>query len=483
MSHRILILVLLGSSCVLSSAQGQLRTENFDQEPLRWEGVNNRGQFFPPRSVMQDFGYSPDTNFAGGEKGEVGGTIHPAGEPAFYGYRLPKPLTLNDPCTAAGKLFVPAGAGHFLLGFFNPQSLNEWRTPNTLVARINARGDSFHLHLEYCTSRWRCEAGVIGNIVRGQRIEAKDLPAGRVYSWELTYDPQGAEGNGLLTWALDGQTATCSVLKEHRADGATFTHFGLMPVLKSWDGPGQVWIDDVTVQGEQFDFSREGPWKGFQNRRKYETKHIRPRFDFGWSGTHFAGGKKAGELGGLIFRGDCREPQRMAAYGDRLPSLTLDVPLEAHGKVAMVRGVSDSSASIGFYHSKWSMQSNPAQDLGTPRDFLGINIEGPSSEGFFFYPVYRNHGSVSQALGSDSNRSPRILPDSQTHDWSLKYDPAGASGRGRISVTLDKQTCVLDLEPEAKKLGASFDRFGICTAWIDGNAVTAYFDDLQYTAK
>jgi hypothetical protein len=324
---------------------------------------------------------------------------------------------------------------------------------------------------------------VIGRIIPGQRIDAAEIKAGRPYWWQLKYEPQGADGKGLITFTLDGRTATCAIVKGHRSDGAAFTHFGLLPVLKSWDSPSKVWLDDVVIQDRRFDFGSDPGWDALHNRRQYETKHIRPRFDFGWSPSHHAGGKGAGELGGLIFRGDCREPQRMAAYGDRLSELTLDKPLEARGKVSMLRGVSDSTASIGFYNSKWSMQSNPAQDQGIPRDYLGVSIEGPSSEGFFFYPAHRAHEGDGVALGSDAGRAPRIYPDSQIHDWTLKYDPAGANGCGRISVSLDQQTCTLDLHPDSKKRGATFDRFGICTPWIDGNAVTVYFDDLQYTCR
>jgi hypothetical protein len=113
-------------------------------------------------------------------------------------------------------------------------------------------------------------------------------------------------------------------------------------------------------------------------------------------------------------------------------------------------------------------------------DYLGLNIEGPSSEGFFIYPVYRVHGEAAKALGSDAGRAPRIYPDRQPHDWVLTYDPAAARGNGQITVGLDGQTCTLDLEAGAKETGAQFNRFGICTPWIDGNSVTAYFDDLQY---
>ena len=114
-------------------------------------------------------------------------------------------------------------------------------------------------------------------------------------------------------------------------------------------------------------------------------------------------------------------------------------------------------------------------------DYLGINIEGPSGEGFFFYPVYRTHSDEGIALGSNGGKSPRIYPDRKVHDWFLRYDPEGANGNGQIMVGLDAETCALDLAPGHKSIGATFDRFGICTPWIDGNSVTVYFDDLTYT--
>ena len=477
--NRPLWTVVMAAALSLAAA-GAVREESFDREPVDWEGINNRNMHFEPRIVTQDFGYS-STKHAGGRPGEAGGTLHPAGEAAYYGYRLPTPLTLDDPMIASGKMFVAKGPGHFLLGFFNAGTLNEWRTPNALVARINMRGETFHCHFEYGTSRWRCGAGVIGEIIPGERVQAKENPCDRVYQWTLTYDPNGAEGNGLLTFTLDSDTATCALTKEHRSDGATFTHFGMLPIPKTWDSPGKAWIDDLTVNGTRFDFRGEPGWEGFNNRVTYETKDTRPKFDFGWSPTPWAGGQSAGELGGLIFRGDCREPARMGAYGARLATLSLDTPLYAHGKVSVLRAVSDSTASIGFYNSAWSLYSNPRQDQSIPMDYIGINIEGPSSEGFFFYPVYRVHGDIAGALGGGSSKAPHMYPDRTVHEWTLRYDPAGADGRGQIIVTLDDQSCTLDLEPGAKAAGAAFDRFGICTPWIDGNSVTVFFDDIQYT--
>src|SRR5262249_25256768 len=199
------------------------------------------------------------------------------------------------------------------------------------------------------------------------------------------------------------------------------------------------------------DRTRDPGWGGCQSRRAYETADVRPRFDFGYSPTHHAGGKGAGELGGLVFRGDCRYPDRMACYGDRLAVLTLDKPLKASGKVALRRGVTDSTTLLGFYHSKDSMKVNPSQKSGWPQSFLGVAVEGPSREGFFFCPAYRVRGDgQGHAGGSDR---PRIYPDGKPHDWSLEYDPAAAEGRGRIVAKLDDKSISLDLGPGHRKTG------------------------------
>ncbi|MHB1456013.1 MAG: hypothetical protein ACYC0V_03760, partial [Armatimonadota bacterium] len=214
-------------------------------------------------------------------------------------------------------------------------------------------------------------------------------------------------------------------------------------------------------------------------RSKYATRGLRPRFDFGYSPTHYAGGKLAGEMGGTVYRGDCRYADRIASYGDRLDTLTLDRPLYASGKVTLRRGVSDSTTCIGFYNSVSSMAVSDSQKYGTPHDFLGIYIEGPSREGFFFYPFYRGHTS-DPAPGYPED-PPHILPDGSVHDWTLIYDPDAAQGNGQITVTLDGKSTARNLAPGVKVSGAVFDRFGIVTTWIDGNAQVIYFDDLEYT--
>ena len=60
--------------------------------------------------------------------------------------------------------------------------------------------------------------------------------------------------------------------------------------------------------------------------------------------------------------------------------------------------------------------------------------------------------------------------------------PAGARGRGVITVSMDGATVRLEVGPDDGGKETRFDRFGIVTTWIDGNGQRVFFDDLTYTA-
>ena len=456
------------------------RVERFDRDP-GWEGRNNRAATPKPRTIRQDFGYSA-TSHAGGAVGEMGGFICPSAEPAYYAKPIPA-ATFDSPLSASGTITLDGAPLHALIGFFNTGTLNEWRTPNTIALRISGRGDVFYAWVEYDTARWRTG----GDEPRGfptrrdpltGRTEQVGFTAkGAVHHWSLRYDPGANNGGGAVTATIDDQTAICNVAEGHRADGATFNRFGLLTVMKSGDAGGEVWMDDVVINGVKEDFSRDPGWEGFQNRQSHVTTNVRPRFDFGYSATRFAEGRGEGEMGGLVFRGDCRYPDKMASYADRLDQLTLDKPIRASGRVCLRRGVTDSSVLIGFFDSRASMTVNPAQNTGLPTDFLGVSIDGPSREGLFFAPTFRgpDHGGVS------FNEAAYIYPDGTAHDWTLEYTPSAEGGR--ITVSLDGKAAHLDLTKKDRTSGARFDRFGLITTWIDGNGQQIYFDDLTYTSK
>ena len=458
------------------------RTERFDSDP-GWDAHNNRSTAFSEQKITQHFGYSRTHHAGGKDAGEMGGSITPAAEPAYYAKTIPK-ATFDSKLSASGTLACTGEMPfHALIGFFNAGTLNEWRTPNTIAIRIQGRGDVFFAYVEYATSRWRAGGDSPGGFAtlpdpQTRRPTLRGFKThGTVHHWSIVYDPNGNDGNGSIEVTIDDETAICHISPEHRMDGATFNRFGLLPVLKQWDNAGRVWLDDITVNGELDDFSSDPGWDAHGNDRTYTSTNVRPRFDFGFSRTNFAGGAGAGELGGLVFRGDIREPHRMAYYGDRIETLSLAKPMRASGKISLRRGVSDSGTLIGFFHSKQSVQANPSQSSALPSSFLGMAIEGPSREGFLVYPAFRS----ARENNGRTTSGPTILPDGAAHAWTLEYSPVAADRPGQITVTLDGKATRLDLTATDLDPSTAFDRFGIVTTWIDGNGQHIYFDDLSYT--
>ena len=74
-----------------------------------------------------------------------------------------------------------------------------------------------------------------------------------------------------------------------------------------------------------------------------------------------------------------------------------------------------------------------------------------------------------------------IRPDGRMREWSIRYSPQGAGGKGRITVTLDDHVQALDLRPGDRDAGATFDRFGLFVLQPGGTYVRVYLDDLTYT--
>jgi hypothetical protein len=469
---------LLAAVMLLQNPAGApQRFESFDLDP-GWDGRNNRATEPGTRHVRQHFGWRATSHF-GAAKGEIGGTTTPAAEPAYYAKRLPR-LTFEQPFSASGRFLAASPKFHVLLGFFNHASTNEWRTPNSAVLRLQGRGDYFIAYLEYCTSKWRAGGDSPRGFVDGSAGAHKFALGPAVHTWSLRYDPAGAGGRGALFAAIDGVEAECDLAQGHRSDGANFDRFGMLNVVKSADDSGDVWIDDLTINGVREPLHRDPGWEARGNHTEFDSNQVRPRFDFGWSPTHYAGGEQAGEIGGTVYRGDGRYSERIAYYGARTCNLSPAIPLHAEGRVALLRGVSDSTTLLGFFNSTDSIAQSPDQALSTPSSFLGIAVEGPSSEGFYVYPACRIGPNQ---LANNRGNLPRILPDGRSHMFTLDYTPPRESDPGSLTLSMDGITARLDL-PQGEVLASTrFDRFGIVTTSIDGNAQRIYFDDLRFTSR
>jgi hypothetical protein len=74
-------------------------------------------------------------------------------------------------------------------------------------------------------------------------------------------------------------------------------------------------------------------------------------------------------------------------------------------------------------------------------------------------------------------------PTRERRRFTVEYDPKANNNVGRVTATLDDKTMVLDLTPQQRADGATFDRFGIMNLRCGGKYVTMYYDDLTYTAR
>src|SRR5678816_3224804 len=160
--------------------------------------------------------------------------------------------------------------------FGHPECAPGWRPHNTIALRIYGRGTYFLAYLEYGTGLWRAGGTSFGG-------EAA-IPTGVTdYPFSFTYDPNGADGQGTVTATLGSYSAMLTLDAGHQADGAIFNRFGILSVMKSADDPGQLWLDNVTINGVTHPFNSNPLWNELNNRRTYTSTNVRPRFNFGYS--------------------------------------------------------------------------------------------------------------------------------------------------------------------------------------------------------
>ena len=486
--YRLLFLLLpLIPGCALLTGQYRadlcLRSQGFRDDP-RWIGQKNRPDPSISRTVVQDFGYSP-TNHAGGETpGEMGGCISRSLTPASYAIPIPN-KTLQDRLTASGKFAVTNALGNsgVLIGWFHRTSRG-WRTPNSMVIRLDGNGPNYWVFFEYGTRAYGTGSGVTFEGERYQTTPSQPEPAdGSVHEWSLSYDPDAAHGNGEMQLVLDGNLYRAPLRSGHKAEGASFDRFGLLNQQTSGEHM-TVYLRDLVLDGVHQRFDSDPEWEGVGNRVTFSDSEIRPHHNFGYRpSTNHAGGEP-GEIGGLIWRTEADRSADVGYYADEVQRLSLSDSLHASGRIAMTRAAADSAVLIGWFHSKTCSEGAP------PRNFLGILIEGPSRIGHYFRPAYANV----RGLGEASKEGPVLRVAARPHIWTLDYRPYVNKGQGQVVVTLDGQEVILRLKPQAAKglvstyggvptgsVNAQFDRFGILSYQRGGHHIEIFLDDLEYT--
>jgi hypothetical protein len=464
------------------SAPGSYRQSTFGVDPS-WLASNN-----DPRRpcVTRSFGFGwRNTTNASTTPGELGGKFaRTSYYRAYYAEALAPTKSLNDHLVVSGTVRVPSpNGGGVLLGWFNESTSYDWRTPDFLGVRINGNGKSkSRLYVEYGTRNTFTPADLVETGVGLDRSRKKR------YDFTLEYQPdQGVYGAGLLRLtvvAADAAPATVelSVLRGHRADGATFDHFGFLNV--QLDGaPMTAYVGNLVIDGVPLDLSSAPTWEGHNNTLGGGTDCIvHDRQDFGYSATQFAG-SEAGEIGGLVWR----SAKRSAYYADQTENLTLENALYAEGKIVLESASSDSDLFLGWFNSTSAV--SPATG-DTPTNMLAADLGGPSRWGHRLFPVYHTSGSLRGGFSAGQmDEAPMLTPKHSSWQWWICYQPqADLSGNGRMTVGLvdsSGQTpgtqAVIPVPAQAKAAGAVFNRFGIRNLERGGHDVIVYLDDLRYT--
>ena|ERR1051325_3694958 len=381
-----IITVAIAPSWLGAATNAALRSEAFDHDP-GWEGRNNR---IVPESVplvTQNFGYS-ETHFAGKAAGEIGGTVWRASVPAHYAARV-TPKSLKDKLSASGSFAFTAttGSSGLFFGWFNARQPGGSRPISSLGMDFDAERGGVRLAVRLISASNRSCGTFITPFIPGKYRPTPIKNDGTVYTWNLAYDPHGSEGKGRIEFSIksktdmhedfEGKTFMVDLPGGFKAEEAVFDRFGMVNMGRAGN-PLTVYFDDLHFDGRTEDFSKEPDWEGSVNRASYRAEDVGGAHNFGFSPkTGFAGGAP-GEIGGVIWRTE----KAFAYYADRVGPLTLENRLEASGKVMLAVGAPDSGACIGWFDSATKDMSSVS------RNFIGIEISGPTRVGHYFRPIY-----------------------------------------------------------------------------------------------
>jgi hypothetical protein len=221
-----------------------------DGQPLdlsrdpRWEGVGNR-RTFEDRETSQanDFGFSKETNHAGGKRaGEIGGTFWRTDK--GFGSYADKigPFTLDDRLEIRGKVNLTVGApdSAMYVGFFGGDADPKGKSPadsgNFLGLCVEGPTRMGHYFRPCCTD------------AKGEKKIAQQGPVlfpRRSHDFTFTYDATANAGNGSIAVTLDKESMTFDLKPGQRKQGARLDRFGLFTAHPG-GGLVKIFFDDLT---------------------------------------------------------------------------------------------------------------------------------------------------------------------------------------------------------------------------------------------
>jgi hypothetical protein len=514
--------------------------QNFDQDP-EWDNYNNRVQCNDCPTITQNFGWLP-TNHTAADPGEIGGIIWRSTTPAYYAMPL-GPLSFKDTLSASGKIAVIApekeGVG-FYIGFFNHERQG-WRVWSSCGFRMSpAKMGYARFHLDYKTGGGKgallnpdlvipCDGSVHSwelsyepeatvkdawpdarlpdfiasthnvhedeiyerakktdpKITREQLhnllLQARDAGLvdhwyrkGEYHLWNI--EQYANEMRGRITFRFDDNPpVSYFMLPGHQEEVSIIDRFGVYN-MQIYHGSMEFYLSDLIINGKAIDLSQDPHWEGKGNKVSFVQTDFHARHNFGYTQSNWAG-ETAGEIGGRFWGTEVADPLH-AYYADEIGTLTLDDPISFSGWINFVGGAVDGRMLLGYFNREVRLADIEGEYKGDPpHQFLGIEIVDQTQIGYSFTAVCSPRQDISYA-----KRGPIYIPDRIKRPFSFQYDPDTGKA-GRITVTLDMDTLSAELTTEQRKIGVTFDRFGMLNPRKGGKYVDVYVDDLHYVAR
>jgi hypothetical protein len=245
-------------------------------------------------------------------------------------------------------------------------------------------------------------------------------------------------------------------------------------------------------------FDSDPGWEGYNNHNLPKEARMVEQ-DFGYGKTQFAS-KNPGEIGGAIQRASV-----MASYAAALtPAKTLDDRLTASGTFTASAGKGSAGAFFGFFNSQ--QPGGSGRPIGSLGMEIGISKNGGRLAVRLITSGNQSCGTFVTPFIPGQFRPTPLKIDGTRYHWTLDYDPQAAGGNGRFTFTLHSDThktedygplpenfqreaqarfpntttFAVDLPPDLRKEGATFDRFGLCNTLKYGGTMKIFFGDLKY---
>ncbi|OGU54708.1 MAG: hypothetical protein A2V66_01110 [Ignavibacteria bacterium RBG_13_36_8] len=296
---------------------------------------------------------------------------------------------------------------------------------------------------------------------------------GKYHLWNLEQEPENIKGR--ITFIFDGESVSYFLIPSHQEVPSAIDRFGFWN-MQMYTGSLEFYVSDLMVNNHKIDLSQDPYWDELNNKITFTETDFHSRHNYGYSQTNWAG-ENIGEIGGRFWGTEVLDPLQ-GYYAVDIGELNLEDPIKFSGKINFVEGAVDGRMLIGYFNKEEKLALVKGEYKGNPpNQYLGLEVMDQTRYGYNITAVC----SPTQNI-SIEERGPIYIPDRIQREFVFDYDP-DAGVAGRITVTFGEEVFSADLTPEQRKVGATFNRFGLLNPRKGGKYVDVYFDDLSYSSR